>query len=246
MTPLRLIRDDGFGARGNVALTAAMAELHGAVLIPDTLRIYRYPASALLGRNQGAAEALDLVRCEDSKIEIARRVTGGGAIYMDAGVLTWDLVLRRSAGTRLGSLSQAVCTAVAGSLTSFGVSARYRPENDIEIGGKKIAGASGYSDGSTIVYQGSLMVAPDFAMMSAVLRASALQESNTSIAIEANELPSFAEISRKIAAAISGALQREYLEGELSRTEETRMHELLAMEFGRDDFVLSGEARIAA
>lgn len=63
MTALRVIRDEGFGARRNIALTAAMAELHGEGCMPDTLRIYRYPRAVLLGRNQETAAVIDLAEC---------------------------------------------------------------------------------------------------------------------------------------------------------------------------------------
>lgn len=241
MTALRLIRDSGYGARGNVALTAAMAELHAAGKIPDTLRIYRYPESVLLGRNQSPQDSADLALCNARNIEIARRVTGGGAIYMDRGVVTFDLVISgRAAGADARNLSAAVCSAIANGLRAFGADARFRPENDIVARGKKIAGASGYADGSTFVYQGSLMLSPDLDVMAAVLRILSLRDHVTTLSALCELEVNGEEVSGILSQSIAGALGRPLVSGELSEEEKTLQHRLFADEFGQDGFVFSG------
>lgn len=248
MSALRLICESGRSARGNVAMTAAMIALNAEARIPDTLRIYRYPKSVLLGRNQNAAAAADLEECSKRDIEIARRVTGGGAIYMDSGVVTWDLVVSsRVANGCFGRFSEKVCTAIAAGLSRFGCEARFQPENDIEIGGRKVAGASGYSDGESLVYQGSMMIAPDFDAMSAILRLPALQDSVTSLAIAAGREISDEEITLLLSESISAALDRTIHPGIVTVGEETHAKEMLTQELGREEFVFSGDAgRVAA
>ena len=46
---LRLVDTGTASARWNIAATAALAELHAEGRIPHTLRLHRYPVSALLG-----------------------------------------------------------------------------------------------------------------------------------------------------------------------------------------------------
>lgn len=101
--PLR-VADTGLNsARWNFAMTAALAELHRAGEAPDTLRFLRFPPSAIVGRHQILAREVRLYYCRAKGIETARRTTGGGAIYMDPGILAWEIV----AGRRLlgGGLS---------------------------------------------------------------------------------------------------------------------------------------------
>ncbi len=242
MTPLRLISDEGYGARGNVALTAAMAELHAAGKIPDTLRLYRYPESVLLGCNQDASAAADLDTCNRHGIEIARRVTGGGAIYMDRGVLTWDLVIAgRAVGADPRALSAKVCRAIAGGLAQLGVAARFLPDNAIEAGGKKIAGASGYAGGPSLVHQGSLMLAPDLQKMASVLRMAAVEQDVTTVSALAGREVGHEEASLLLAQSISSALGRDTVSGALSPQEQALRQELFAQEFGRDDFVFGAD-----
>ncbi|HTQ83792.1 MAG TPA: hypothetical protein VMI47_11040 [Pseudolabrys sp.] len=79
-------------ARWNVAMSAAMVELHQAGDIPDTLRFYRLPRSVLLGRHQNSRE-VRLRYCQKQKIEIARRRLEGATVYMNPGILAWETVI---------------------------------------------------------------------------------------------------------------------------------------------------------
>jgi lipoate-protein ligase A len=155
--PLRVV-DSGLNtARWNVAMTAALADLRRDNRIGDTVRFHSYPKSVLVGRHQVLADAIHVDRCKAAKIEIARRFTGGGAVYMAPGALAWDVVMARNAlGTRLDRSASIICEAVASGLSRLGLSARFRPPNDIEVGGRKICGSSGYFDGGTLVYQGTI------------------------------------------------------------------------------------------
>ncbi len=249
MTPLRLLRDEGRGARGNVALTAAMMELHALGRIPDTLRLYRYPKSVLLGRNQNAADAADLAQCSTRGIEIARRITGGGAVYMDSGVLTWDLVLsRRAAGNDPRQFSEKICSAIAKHLSSFGVEAQFAGDNAVEVSGRKLLGASGCFEGATFVYQGSLLVSPDLDAMSAALRfpPQALACRVTTLEQAANRKVTAGKATELLVRPITTALGREAVTGEVTPEEHAMQESLFAEEYGRDDFVLPGHQRAAA
>src|SRR5262245_4922802 len=95
--PIRIIDTGLMPARWNVAMTAALAELHEEAEIPATLRFHRYPRCVLLGRTQDVGRAADLVYCRSEGIDIARRVTGGGAVFMCPQVLAWDVVVDRVA-----------------------------------------------------------------------------------------------------------------------------------------------------
>lgn len=162
-------RRDG---RFNIALDQAMIELHQAGRIPDTIRFIHFPPTALIGRHQVLGRELDLDYCAGHGIGVARRITGGGAIYMDEGQLGWALIFhRRTLGLgALGDVARAICEAVAAGLSRFGVDARYRPRNDIEVAGRKISGTGGFFDGDTLIYQGTVLVDIDTPSMLSALK----------------------------------------------------------------------------
>jgi lipoate-protein ligase A len=115
---------------------------------------------------------VDVPYCRTHEVGIVRRITGGGAIYLDEGQLGWGLVFRRSAlgPGSLAELARDICLAVAAGLRRLGVEARYRPRNDIEVDGRKISGTGGFFDGDTLIYQGTVLVDMDPAAMVAALR----------------------------------------------------------------------------
>ena len=158
--------------RFNIAVDQAMIELHHAGRIGDTFRFMRFPPTALIGRHQALSQEVDLAHCAARGIGTVRRITGGGAIYLDEGQLGWGLIFHRKSLGALGlpELARDICLAVAAGLRAVGVEARYRPRNDIEVDGRKISGTGGFFDGETLIYQGTVLVDMDPAAMVAALR----------------------------------------------------------------------------
>ena len=146
--------------RFNIAFDKAMIEAHQAGNIPDTIRFLRFPPTALIGRHQVLSREINLETCRKKNIGIARRITGGGAIYFDEKQLGWELVFhRQSLGiTDLGELAKSICEAAALGLSQLGINAQFRPRNDIEVDGRKLCGTGGFFDGDTLFYQGTLLI----------------------------------------------------------------------------------------
>jgi lipoate-protein ligase A len=231
--------------RWNIAMTAALAELHGAGEIPDTLRFQRFHPCVLVGRNQDIRREVRLDRCRQRGVALARRVTGGGAVYMDASILSWEIVAgRRRFGADLAEAAEKICTAVASGLARLGVPAKFSPPNAIEAEGRKISGASGYFEGATLVYEGTVLVDFDPRHMAEVLRlpdakgASVLAHRVTSIAAILGYAPAIDDIQRALAASISNCFDFRLSNEASSDRELALADELHAGEFGTDTFVL--------
>jgi lipoate-protein ligase A len=248
MSVLRVIDTGLRPPRWNIAMTAALAELHSAAEIPDTLRFQRFQPCVLLGRNQDIRREVRLDRCRQKGIALARRVSGGGAVYMDAGILSWEIVAeRRRLGADLAKAAERICTAVASGLAGLGVAARFCPPNAIEAGGRKISGASGYFEGATLVYEGTVLVDFDPRDMTEVLRlpdvkgGAALAHRVTSIAAILGSAPAIDDVQRALAASISDCFGFRITSEAASDRELALAEELHAAEFGTDQFVLGEE-----
>jgi lipoate---protein ligase len=146
--------------RFNIAFDKAMIEAHQAGDIPNTIRFLQFPPTALVGRHQVLSREINLDACREKKIGVARRITGGGAIYFDEKQLGWELVFhRQSLGiSDLGGLAQKICEAASLGLRKLGINAQFRPRNDIEVEGRKLCGTGGFFDGDTLFYQGTLLI----------------------------------------------------------------------------------------
>ena len=146
--------------RANIAFDAALIEERRDGHVPDTIRFLRFPPTALIGRHQDLSREINLDYCKANDVGVVRRITGGGAIYLDEGQLGWELVFHRgSLGIpALPDIAREICTAAAAGLAEFGVDAKFRPRNDIEVGGRKISGTGGFYDGDILIYQGTVLV----------------------------------------------------------------------------------------
>jgi len=234
-------------ARWNVAMTAALAALHRAGEIPDTIRLHRYQRSVLIGRSQDLDQAVDRARCRADGVECARRVTGGGAVYMAPGALAWDLVVdrRRLAAMPLAA-NEAAGAAIAGGLACLGLEARFRAPNAIEVDGRKICGMSAYLDGASLVQQGTILLDTDLAEMERYLRAPpGAHGALTTLAAALGRAPSPATVGAAIAEALAALLSCR-LVAEMPRAAELSLaDDIHAGEVGRDSFVAGEDVVVA-
>jgi len=242
---LRILDTGLRSARWNIAATAALAELHGAGTIGDTVRFGRYRPSVLLGRHQIVAREIRIDRCRATGVEIARRMTGGGAVYMDPGILAWDVVLdRRSVGWTFAEANARICDGIARGLARLGLPAAFRSPNEVEIGGRRVSGSSGYFTGPTFVCQGTVLIEFDPVRMADVLRlpadrnaVSALSERLVAVADILGHTPEPLDIENALIAGMAEVLGREIQRENITVAESILAEHLLAREYGNDDFV---------
>ncbi|HQU16034.1 MAG: lipoate--protein ligase [Chromatiales bacterium 21-64-14] len=156
----------------NISLNRALLESHQARHSPHTLRFLRFTPAALVGFHQSVRQELREDYCRQNGIAVQRRITGGGAIYFDETQIGWELYLdKRAVGSAdMQSIAGRICEAAARGISRLGVDARFRPRNDIEVGGRKVSGTGGAFDGDSLLYQGTLLIDFDVERMLRVLR----------------------------------------------------------------------------
>ena len=236
--------------RLNIAIGQAIVEARQAGRVPDTLRFLRFPPTALVGRHQALGQEVNLEYCATHGIGVVRRITGGGAIFMEPGLLGWELALhRKTLGVAsLPELTRTICEAAAEGISRLGVEARYRPRNDIEVDGRKISGTGGFFDGDTLFYQGTVLVDMDPGVMVAALRVpeaklakrrldSAAQRVVTLRELLGERTPGLPAIQESLAAAFAERFGLAVERQELSAAELAEAQQLYREEIGTDDFV---------
>lgn len=236
--------------RSNIAFDAALIELRQQGRVPDTIRFLRFPPTALIGRHQDLSREIKLGYCTAAGIGTVRRITGGGAIYLDEGQLGWEIVFHRaSLGiAALPELAREICTAAAAGLSTLGIDAQFRPRNDIEVDGRKISGTGGYFDGDILIYQGTVLIDMDPAEMLRALNIpaakvakhgfdSAAQRIVTLKDLLGNELPGIDAIKAALIEGFTAGLGIAAAPGDITAAEEQLAGRLLDEEIGSDDFV---------
>src|SRR5262249_59917802 len=103
----------------------------------------------------------------------ARRRSWGGAYDASRGVLVWEIVADGYRfGESLPKVGGCICAGIAAGLARFGLPVRVRPPGGVEIDGRRICAASGEAEGSSAVFQGTVLVDLDCSEMEAVARLS--------------------------------------------------------------------------
>ena len=236
--------------RANIAFDAALIESRQAQQVADTIRFLRFPPTALIGRHQDLSREVDLAYCRENDVGIVRRITGGGAIYLDEGQLGWELVFhRKSLGiAALPDLAQEICNAAALGLQKLGVDAKFRPRNDIEVDGRKISGTGGFFDGDVLIYQGTVLVDMNPEQMVRVLRVpekklakrqldSAAERIVTLKQLLGESTPDIGTIQKALIEGFEEGLGIAAVPGEISVREEDLARHHFDTEIGKDTFV---------
>lgn len=173
MTPWRLVVEDGVDDAYGLATDDAMTGRVGRGLCAPILRLYTYRSCALVGRFQTIENELRLERCANHGMPVNRRPTGGGAIMMGPDQLGVALMLPGGGGDAYGQARELMAHFSAGlcrALAHWGIQAVFRGKNDVEVGGRKIAGLGifRHPDGG-LLFHASLLVGLDVPLMLDVL-----------------------------------------------------------------------------
>ncbi len=251
-TPFRVIDTGVRDGRLQIAFDQALIELHKEGKVPDTVRYLRFPPTALVGRHQALSHEIKVAHCRAEGVGLVRRITGGGAIYLEENQVGWEIVLsrKRLPMPALADYTRAICEAAAHGLSeTFGIDARYRPRNDIEVGGQKICGTGGFFDGDTLIYQGTVLIDVDPARMMACLNVpeaklkkrdlDKAENRVTTLKALLGRAPSVTEVNAAILRGFEQKLGITGTPGTITEGEEQLAQKLFDEEIGTDDFVFS-------
>lgn len=162
METWRLLDTDPRSAAENMALDEVLLEEKAEGRIPHTLRFLQFSHPAVLvGHHQSVEEEVRLDYCQLRKIEINRRLTGGGALYWGTSEVGWEIYISKTdprVPSRIEDLYRVMGEASALGLRYLGCQAYARPRNDIEIQGRKISGTGGTELSGAILFQGTVLV----------------------------------------------------------------------------------------
>lgn len=234
LKPLRVLHTGLGGGRWNTAMSAALLRIRAADTSCDLVRFYRFSPSLLLGQTQDTAAAAAAQPCE---LEIARRVTGGGAVYMCASMLAWDFLTEGVDGR--DRLSERVGVALASALVQMGwTGATFAPPNDITINGQKVSGAATASRGQAFLHQGTLLLRDERRPMAQALGVpfEILRDRLTCLDAHGT-LPADEAIQTAFVAALARAFARAPVASALSPQERALAEEEFAAEIGGDSYV---------
>lgn len=115
----------------------------------------------VIGKNQNPFSELRLEEYVSNGGRLARRMSGGGAVYHDMGNLNFSFITKKS---EIGQVSYQ--NIITEALLKFGLRVSFNGKNDLLIDGKKFSGNAAYDDGNIVCQHGTLLVDSDIKRMS--------------------------------------------------------------------------------
>ncbi|MGY1457901.1 MULTISPECIES: lipoate--protein ligase family protein [unclassified Luteimonas] len=141
---------------------------------PPTLRVWEWAGPAVvMGRFQSLRNEVDMEAARRHGIEVVRRISGGGAMFIEPGnTITYSIVAPETLVQDMtfeqayAFMDQWVIEALAG----LGIKAWYQPLNDITSSAGKIAGAAQTRRRGAVLHHVTMAYDIDAAKMMEVLR----------------------------------------------------------------------------
>ena len=139
-----------------------------------TLRIWEWAGPAVvMGRFQSLRNEVDAEGARRHGIEVVRRISGGGAMFIEPGnTITYSIVapLTMVEGMSFEQAYALMDAWVIAALGELGIQAWYQPLNDIASPAGKIAGAAQARRGKAVLHHVTMAYDIDAAKMLEVLR----------------------------------------------------------------------------
>ncbi len=129
----------------------------GEALVLPTLYLWQNDNCVVIGRRQNAWVECDWQKLEADGGKLARRISGGGAVYHDPGNLNFTFVYPRSQ-YRQEAVNQLLLEAVR----ALGIDAELSGRNDMTAKGRKFSGQAFAFSQQAVLHHGTLLIDCDF------------------------------------------------------------------------------------
>lgn len=138
-----------------------------------TVFFYKWnPSAVAIGIFQKIHEACNVEECEKLGVDIVRRMTGGGSVYLDSeNCFTYSVIAPSSILPKnISRCYRIICSKVVEALNELGIPASYKPTNDVLIGNRKVSGTVMTWKGNSVMVGGTMLMDLDLEIMERVLK----------------------------------------------------------------------------
>lgn len=194
------------------------------------LYLWQNDNTIVIGKYQNTVEEINQNYVDKNHIRVARRMSGGGAVYHDLGNLNYTIIT--DADATLSGEYTFFMEPVLRALHRLHIPARSTGRNDIMVNGRKISGCAQYSSGDRILCHGCIMLDTDTSRLAEALNVNKLKIDSYSTKSVSSHV---ATINQIAASPISmehfkKILEKEFLQGNTSSIYTPSKEELYAID----------------
>ena len=131
------------------------------------LYLWQNHNTVVVGKNQNCWKECRCRELEKDGGKLARRLSGGGAVYHDRGNLNFTFIMDK----KLYNLEKQLMVIIE-ALKKIGIEAEFSGRNDITTLGKKFSGNAFYNTRDKVLHHGTLLINSDFSKLTTYLQVS--------------------------------------------------------------------------
>lgn len=231
MTQWRLLETIESNGAKQMAIDEAMLAARSEGKIPNTLRFFKWkPPAITIGFFQSLEKEVDVKKANSLGVDVIRRYTGGGAVLHDKEI-TYSLVAGEDEmPSDIIESYELLCQGIVSGLALLGITAEFKPINDIITNGKKISGNAQTRKQGVLLQHGTLLIDVDVKRMFSLLKVpdekirdkmiSAVEERVTSVKKELGREVSFDEIEAVLTKGFQDTLKTNFFVSGLTEYED--------------------------
>ena len=132
----------------------------------DIIMLWQNDNTVVIGKNQNAYAEINKTFTTANAVKVARRISGGGAVYHDLGNVNYTFISDKS---EQGIDFKTFTAPIINAIRSLGIDANLTGRNDIEVDGKKISGNAQHVKGNRVLHHGTLLFSSNLSILSNAL-----------------------------------------------------------------------------
>lgn len=173
------------------------------------LFLWRNADTIVVGRNQNVWQECKVSEFLESGGTIARRPSGGGAVYHDAGNLNFSFIYTDGEWSTEDGLD-----VIARACRPFGIEAGVSGRNDILVDGSKFSGNAFYSVGKGRCHHGCILISADMSRLSQFLTVSKAKLESKGVRSVRSRVVNLGSLSESISVeSLAESLARSFADG---------------------------------
>lgn len=156
----RLLNYECFNPRLNLSIEESVFRLFKNGGYDGVLWLWRNNPSVIISYSQNVMHEVNLEFCKITGIEIVRRLSGGGAVYHDMGVINISLVVNIEKYKEFMDVEYAYKVAakpLVNLLRDLGINVEFKASNSVFTDNFKIAGFAQYRSQNTLLVHSSIL-----------------------------------------------------------------------------------------